>query len=154
MPPFKKTKLKSKNEHCVKSVRIRSFLLRNFPHLDWIQGDTPYSARIREKPEKLRIRTHFTQWKEKKMFEDMWMKSRSEISLILDFRDREFLFLSFSYFLVKRVIYNLETFSDQVKRDQRIENTSYLWRFWAHSKLVLVVGHVSVFRTIKIIYWN
>ena len=92
--------------------------------------------------------------KRKKMFEDMWMKSRSEISLILDFRDREFLFLSFSYFLVKRVIYNLETFSDQVKRDQRIENTSYLWRFWAHSKLVLVVGRVSVFRIIKIIYWN
>ena len=36
---------------CMKSVRIRSFLVHIFPHPDWIRGDTsysPYSVRMRE----------------------------------------------------------------------------------------------------------
>ena len=38
-------------DHCVKSVRIRSFLVRIFPHSDWIGrnlGIAPYSILIRK----------------------------------------------------------------------------------------------------------
>ena len=48
------------------------FLVRIFPHSDWIQRDTPSSLRIQSEPnaakygpEKLRKRTFFTQWKER-----------------------------------------------------------------------------------------
>ena len=30
--------------HCVKSLRIRSYLVRIFPHLDWIRRNTPPNA--------------------------------------------------------------------------------------------------------------
>ena len=37
------TKLIGYMRHCVKTVQIRSFfLVRIFPHLDWIRRDTPY----------------------------------------------------------------------------------------------------------------
>ena len=48
--------------HCVKNVRIQSFLVRIFLHLDWIWKDTEYlslfNPNVRKYgPEKLRIRT-------------------------------------------------------------------------------------------------
>ena len=41
------------------------FLVRIFPHADWIRRDTSYSVRMRENTDqkKLRIWTHFTKWK-------------------------------------------------------------------------------------------
>ena len=44
--------------HCVKSFRTRSFLIRIFPHLDWISS--PNAEKYG--PENLEIRTLFTQW--------------------------------------------------------------------------------------------
>ena len=41
--------------HCVKSVRIRYFSGRIFPHLDWIRRETG--------PEKFPMRTLFMQWR-------------------------------------------------------------------------------------------
>ena len=48
--------------HCVKSVRIQSFLVRIFPHSDWIWGDITYlsvfSPNARKYgPQKLRLQT-------------------------------------------------------------------------------------------------
>ena len=53
--------------HCVKIVRIRSYLVHILPHLDWISKDTPYLSIFTPNEgnygtEKLRIRTIFTQW--------------------------------------------------------------------------------------------
>ena len=53
---------------CMKSVRIRSFLVHIFPHSDWIRGDTSYLSAFSQNageygPEKLWIRTLFTQWR-------------------------------------------------------------------------------------------
>ena len=53
--------------HCVKSVRIRSFLVRTFPHLDWITKDTRYLSVFspnagKHGPKKLQIQTLFAQW--------------------------------------------------------------------------------------------
>ena len=52
--------------HCVKSVRIQCYFLI-FWHLDWIRRDTPHVSEFSPNagkygPEKLRIRTLFTQW--------------------------------------------------------------------------------------------
>ena len=62
----------TKIEHCLKSIRIRSFLARIFTHSDWIQRDTKYVSPISPNagkcgPEKLRIRKLFTQWKSLKI---------------------------------------------------------------------------------------
>ena len=48
---------KTQNEYCVKSVRIRSFSGRNFPTFG-LNTDAGKHG-----PEKLQIRTLFTQWK-------------------------------------------------------------------------------------------
>ena len=54
--------------HCVKSVQIRSFfLVRIFPHSDWIRKDTLYLSVFglnagKTDQKKLRIWTLFTQW--------------------------------------------------------------------------------------------
>ena len=57
----------TKRENC---SNLGFFLVRIFPYSDWIRGFTeiykcPYSVRMLEKADqkKLRIRTHFTQWK-------------------------------------------------------------------------------------------
>ena len=52
--------------HCVKSIRIRSFLVRIFPHSDLIRGDADYLSILSPNtgkcgPEKLRIQTIFMQ---------------------------------------------------------------------------------------------
>ena len=54
--------------HCMKCVQIRSFfLVRIFPHSDWIRRDTKYHSVFSPNagnygPKKLRIWTLFTQW--------------------------------------------------------------------------------------------
>ena len=53
--------------HCVQSVHIPSYSAPYFPHSDWIQRDTEYLSGFSPNagkygPEKLRIRTLFTQW--------------------------------------------------------------------------------------------
>ena len=42
--------------HCVKSVQIRSFLVRIFPQSDWIRRDTVVSLRIQSEWGKIRTR--------------------------------------------------------------------------------------------------
>ena len=57
----------TKESHCVKSIAFEIFLVSIFPYLDWIRRDTPdlsvYSPNVgKYGPEKLRLRTFFTQW--------------------------------------------------------------------------------------------
>ena len=45
------------NKHFVKSVRIWSFLVRIFPHSDWMQRDTGYGVSLRNQSKSRKIRT-------------------------------------------------------------------------------------------------
>ena len=81
------------NNHCVKSVKMRSFFWSVFSRIltkyGKIQNISPYSARVRENTDqkKLRIWTHCTQWifcqKEVKMLANLW-KMRSESVQVLE----------------------------------------------------------------------
>ena len=60
--------MRTKREHCVKSVQMQSFFWSVFSHI-WteyaeVRSISPYSVRMRENTDqkKLRIWTLFTQW--------------------------------------------------------------------------------------------